>query len=79
MAQDAFVTIYHPGSQIEVAMIHSILGGKGIKYFIDNENYAQAHGFFTGFADTRMSLNVERGRAGEAAILLRKMIESKSG
>lgn len=79
MAQDAFVTVCQPGSHIEVAMIHSILKGRGIRYFIDNENYAQAHGFAVGFADTRMTLKVERDRAEEAAILLKKIIDRKSG
>lgn len=78
MARDAFVAVYSPENQIEVAMIHSILGGKGIKYFIDNENYAQAHGYRIGFADTRMTLKVERARAEEAAILLKKMVKKKS-
>ena len=77
MMNSSFIQIHLVYDANEILLIHSVLSGSGIHYFIDNENYAFSSGFGLGIADDRMKVMVERSRAKEAIELLNKMINKK--
>jgi hypothetical protein len=68
---DDFVCVFEPSTTMDVALIHALLSGSGIRYFIQNENNAQWGDGTLGIADGAMRLMVEAGRKDEVRELMR--------
>ena len=71
---DDFVCVGEPWSAASVALVHAVLGGSGIRYFIVNEHGAQWCDGTVGLADGAMRLMVEEDRAEDARALVVKVV-----
>ena len=71
MKRDAFVCIRTVLYPQDVALIHSVLSGTGILYYIENENVVHTNGFAVN-SNLGMRLMVESDNEQQARELLMK-------
>jgi hypothetical protein len=77
MENQDFIDVYHPGSMHEVLTIKSLLEGKNIRYYINNENLCLTIPL-CAIGSEEVRLMVETPRAQEVRDLLVAMRVIKS-
>lgn len=69
-----FTCVAEPWQGQDVALIHAVLSGTGINYYIENEHYGRGG---PAIGDGYMRLMVETGRAEEARELLERESDTR--
>lgn len=77
MENQAFIEVYRPGSMYEILTIKSLLEGKNIRYYINNENLCLTISM-VAIGSEEVRLMVEAPKAQEVRELLVAMRVIKS-